>query len=43
MQIDTISAADMPGMAELGISPHSIEDILRDILWDSGTYYGSTD
>jgi hypothetical protein len=34
MQIDTISAADMPGMAELGISPHSIEEILPDILWE---------
>ena len=34
MQIDTISAADMPGMAELGISPHSIDEILQDILWD---------
>jgi len=34
MQIDTISAADLPGMAELGISPHSIEEILQDILWE---------
>ena len=34
MQIDTISAVDMPGMAELGISPHSIEEILQDILWE---------
>src|SRR6516162_8966971 len=34
MQIDTISAADMPGMAELGISPRSIEEILQDILWE---------
>ena len=34
MQIDTISAADKPGMAELGISPHSIEEILQDILWE---------
>jgi len=34
MQIDTISAADMPGMTELGISPRSIEEILQDILWE---------
>jgi hypothetical protein len=34
MLIDTISAADMPGMAELGISPRSIEEILQDILWE---------
>jgi NADH dehydrogenase len=33
IQIDTISA-DMPGIAELGISPHSIEEILQDILWE---------
>ena len=34
MQIDTISAADMPGMTELEISPRSIEEILQDILWE---------
>lgn len=32
MQIDSTSSADMPGLGELGISPHSIEEILRDIL-----------
>jgi uncharacterized protein YbjT (DUF2867 family) len=34
MHIDTISAADTPGMGELGISPHSIDEILQDILWE---------
>ena len=32
MQIDSTSSADMPGLGELGISPHSIEEILQDIL-----------
>jgi hypothetical protein len=32
MQIDSASSPDMPGMGELGISPHSIEEILQDIL-----------
>jgi NADH dehydrogenase len=32
MQIDSTSSPDMPGIGELGISPHSIEEILQDIL-----------
>ena len=32
MQIDSMSSPDMPGMGELGISPHSIEEIVQDIL-----------
>jgi uncharacterized protein YbjT (DUF2867 family) len=32
MQIDSTSSADMPGLGELGISPHSIEETLQDIL-----------
>jgi uncharacterized protein YbjT (DUF2867 family) len=32
MRIDSTSSADMPGLGELGISPHSIEEILHDIL-----------
>jgi uncharacterized protein YbjT (DUF2867 family) len=32
MQIDSASSPDMPGMSELGISPHSIEEILQAIL-----------
>lgn len=34
MQIDNVSSPGMPGFAELGISPHSIEDILQEMLWD---------
>ena len=29
MQIDTVASPDMPGFAELGISPHSVEAILQ--------------
>jgi uncharacterized protein YbjT (DUF2867 family) len=32
MQIDSTSSPDLPGLGELGISPHSIEEILQDIL-----------
>jgi NADH dehydrogenase len=32
MQIDSTSAPDMPGLGELGISPHSIEEMLQDII-----------
>jgi NADH dehydrogenase len=32
MQIDSTSSADMPGLGELGISPHSIEETLQDII-----------
>ena len=32
MQIDSTSSPDMPGIGELGISPHSIEEIVQDIL-----------
>ena len=31
MQIDSTSRPDMPGLGELGISPHSIEELLQDI------------
>jgi uncharacterized protein YbjT (DUF2867 family) len=34
MQVDNVSSPEMPGFGELGISPHSIEEILREILWD---------
>ncbi len=34
MQIDTVAAVNRPGMGELGISPHSIEETLQDILWE---------
>ena len=34
MQVDNVSSPDMPGLGELGISPHSVEELLREILWD---------
>lgn len=33
MQIDTVSSPGMPGFGELGISPHSAEEILQQMLW----------
>jgi hypothetical protein len=32
MQIDSESSPDMPGIGELGISAHSVEEILQDLL-----------
>ena len=32
MQIDTVASPDMPGFRELGISPRSLEDALRQML-----------
>ena len=32
MQIDSVSSPNMPGLGELGISPHLMEEILQDIL-----------
>jgi uncharacterized protein YbjT (DUF2867 family) len=32
MQIDNVASRDMPGFAELGISPHAVEQILRKML-----------
>ena len=32
MQIDTVSSPEMPGFVELGISPHSVEAILQEML-----------
>ena len=34
MQVDNVSSPEMPGFGELGISPHSIEEILQEILWE---------
>jgi NADH dehydrogenase len=36
MQIDTVSSPEMPGFAELGISPHSVEAILQQMLSNCG-------
>ena len=32
MQLDTVASPNMPGFGELGISPHSVEDTLRQML-----------
>ena len=32
MQIDTVSSPQLPGFAELGISPHAVEVVLHDLL-----------
>jgi NADH dehydrogenase len=32
MQVDTVASSDMPGFRELGISPHSVVDALRQML-----------
>jgi NADH dehydrogenase len=32
MQVDNVSSPEMPGFADLGISPRSVEDILQEIV-----------
>jgi NADH dehydrogenase len=34
MQVDSVSSPGVPGFGELGISPHSVEEILQEMLWD---------
>jgi uncharacterized protein YbjT (DUF2867 family) len=34
MQVDNVCSPEIPGFGELGISPHSVEEILQGILWD---------
>ena len=34
MQVDNVSSPEMPGFGELGISPHAVEEILQEMLWD---------
>ncbi|MEH2552352.1 uncharacterized protein YbjT (DUF2867 family) [Bradyrhizobium sp. AZCC 2262] len=36
VQIDTVSSPEMPGIVELGISPHTVEAILQEMLSNSG-------
>jgi uncharacterized protein YbjT (DUF2867 family) len=36
MQVDNVTSPGVPGFADLGISPHSVEEILREILVDRG-------
>jgi uncharacterized protein YbjT (DUF2867 family) len=33
MQVDNVSSPEMPGFRQLGISLHSVEEILQQILW----------
>jgi hypothetical protein len=32
MQVDTVTAPEIPGFSDLGISPHSVEETLQVIL-----------
>jgi hypothetical protein len=32
MQVDNVASAGVPGFAELGISPLSVEEVLREIV-----------
>jgi uncharacterized protein YbjT (DUF2867 family) len=34
MQVDNVSSPEMPGFEDLGISPHSVEEILQEMLRD---------
>ena len=34
MQRDNVSSPEMPGFGDLGISPHAIDEILREMMWD---------
>ena len=34
MQVDNVSSPEMPGFADLGISPHSVEEIFQEMLSD---------
>ena len=36
MQVDNVTSPEMPGFAELAISPRSVDEILREILSASG-------
>jgi predicted RNase H-like HicB family nuclease len=36
MEIDTVSSPEMPGFVELGISPHSVEAMLQEMLSKCG-------
>jgi hypothetical protein len=36
MRADTALSPDMPGFGELGISPRSVEDMLRELLQNEG-------
>ncbi len=36
MRVDTVSSPDMSGFGELGFSPRSVEDMLRELLQNEG-------
>jgi NADH dehydrogenase len=36
MQVDNVASPHMPGFAELGISPRSLETVLRELLTTGG-------
>jgi uncharacterized protein YbjT (DUF2867 family) len=40
MQVDNVCSPEMPGFGELGISLHSVEGILQQILWSRRTPKG---
>jgi uncharacterized protein YbjT (DUF2867 family) len=33
MQLDNVCSPEMPGFGQLGISPHTVEGILQQMLW----------
>src|SRR5712691_7590891 len=33
MQVDNVSSPEMPGFGQLGISPHSVEEVLQQMVW----------
>jgi len=40
MQVDNISSPHIPGFEELGISPHSVEDIFQQMLRSKRAAFG---
>jgi NADH dehydrogenase len=34
MQVDNVASPELPGFGDLGVAPHSVEEILEEILWD---------
>jgi NADH dehydrogenase len=32
MQVDNVPSSELPGFGELGISPHTVEETLQEIL-----------
>src|SRR5262249_60838041 len=38
MQVDTVQSPTLPGLSELGVCPHSLEDVLRGLLLRSHSH-----